>query len=76
MAVLGFFLLYVSVILGVFAAIALIAEKLDERDPQIAEDMRRIWNVYDRDSIDDDPERKQADHEAWDRKKALEEGHA
>ena len=69
------FLFYVAAIFTVAALIAFAADHMPE---QLAEDFARIMGVGDDDevAIDDDPERKQADHDWWDRRKALEEGNA
>lgn len=71
------FFLYAGAIFGVAALIAFVAEKM-ERDAQMVEDFARIMGVRDGDytPVDDDPERKQADHDRWDRRKAQEEGAA
>ena len=73
MGTLGVFFLYAGVITGVFALIAFAADKMDERDPQLAEDMRRLYGV-DEPSPLRDPDWQQQDAESWDRRKALEEG--
>ena len=68
------FLFYVAAIFTVAALIAFAADHMPE---QLAEDFARIMGASLSDEpIDDDPERKQADHEWWDRRKALEEGNA
>lgn len=69
---LGVFLLMVGGIFTLFALVAFIAEHIEKHDPQLTEDFRRIWDP-DYIPVDDDEERKQADHDWWDRRKTLEE---
>lgn len=71
----GFFALYVGLLFGVAALVAFAADHLPE---QLAEDFARIMGVATDDytPLDDDPERKQADHDRWDKRKREEEGTA
>lgn len=66
------FLFYTA---AIFAVAALVAFAADHMPEQLAEDFARIMRLGDIDytPIDDDPERKQADHDRWDKRKLEEE---